>query len=284
MTSERRRSFGEDAELYDRARPGYPEALYDDLLRVTGLGKGDRVLEVGCGTGQATVPLARRGFRLTAVELSRSLARVARRNLRPFPNARVRVGEFERLRRPRVPFDLVLAATAFHWIDPAVRVRKAAEMLRPGGYLAVVHTHHVLGGSRKFFAESQRCYRRFFPRSSAGYRLPRPHEVVRVGSGPGSSLWFSPLASLSYRWQRTYSTENYLDLLRTYSDHRSLGTRRREELLRCLGSLIDRRFGGRVRKAHLTELTLVTRNDRPVRPTDGTFAATTRSGIPRRAR
>ncbi|MGW5068775.1 class I SAM-dependent methyltransferase [Streptomyces cyaneofuscatus] len=62
------RIFDEDAELYDRARPGYPPALYDDLAELAGARPGSRVLEVGCGTGQATVPLAARGCPIIAVE------------------------------------------------------------------------------------------------------------------------------------------------------------------------------------------------------------------------
>ena len=75
------RTFDEDAELYDRARPGYPPELYDDLMDLVGAGPGSRVLEVGCGTGQATVPLAARGFRITAVEAGPNMAALARRNL-----------------------------------------------------------------------------------------------------------------------------------------------------------------------------------------------------------
>src|SRR3712207_9472293 len=77
--------FDEDAERYDRARPGYPPALFDDLAALAGIGPGCRVLEIGCGTGQATVPLAERGCEVVAVELGPQMAAVARRNLARFP-------------------------------------------------------------------------------------------------------------------------------------------------------------------------------------------------------
>jgi 16S rRNA A1518/A1519 N6-dimethyltransferase RsmA/KsgA/DIM1 with predicted DNA glycosylase/AP lyase activity len=73
--------FDEDAELYDRMRPDYPDDLFDDLAALAGLQRGSRVLELGCGTGQATLPLARRGFAVTAIELGPRLAEVARRKL-----------------------------------------------------------------------------------------------------------------------------------------------------------------------------------------------------------
>src|SRR5919109_1585311 len=89
-----RETFNEDAELYDRARPGYPAALFDDLAALAAVGPGCRVLEIGCGTGQATLPLAERGCAITCVELGASLAGVARRKLARFPSVRVEVAAF----------------------------------------------------------------------------------------------------------------------------------------------------------------------------------------------
>ena len=76
-----RGTFDEAPELYDRVRPGYPEEAFEDLATLARLRPGSRVLEIGCGTGQATVPLAARGFEVVAVELGAGLAKVARRNL-----------------------------------------------------------------------------------------------------------------------------------------------------------------------------------------------------------
>ena len=81
MTDEResrRTTFDAAADRYDRARPEYPDDLFDELVRRTNLTRGSLVLEVGCGTGKATRPLAARGFRVTCVELGPELARSAR--------------------------------------------------------------------------------------------------------------------------------------------------------------------------------------------------------------
>src|SRR5438874_7339852 len=118
----RRESFDEVAELYDKARPGYPQRLVDDLVALTSLDKGRRVLEIGPGTGQLTVPLAERGVSLVAVELGSNLAEIARRKLAPFEHAEVVIADFDDWNLPSEPFDLVVAATAFHWLDPARRV------------------------------------------------------------------------------------------------------------------------------------------------------------------
>src|SRR5215472_9341762 len=76
-----RDTFDRAADLYQRARPDYPDELLDDVVTVAGLTTGNRLLEVGCATGKATLPLARRGFRITCVELGAHLAEAARRNL-----------------------------------------------------------------------------------------------------------------------------------------------------------------------------------------------------------
>ena len=107
-----RSTFDQAAELYDRARPRYPAALFDDLAELAGIGPGSKVLEIGPGTGQATVALAERGCRVVAVELGAALAAVARRNLARFPAVEVVTAPFEDWPLPKEPFDLVLAATA----------------------------------------------------------------------------------------------------------------------------------------------------------------------------
>ncbi|MEV6128959.1 class I SAM-dependent methyltransferase [Streptomyces violaceusniger] len=250
------RIFDEDAELYDRARPGYPPELFDDLTEVAGTGPGCRVLEVGAGTGKATLPLAERGCRITAVELGADMAAVARRNLAGFETVEVVTADFETWPLPEEPFDAVVAATAFHWIDPAVRMAKAADALRPGGALAVVATQHVAGGSEEFFVEVQDCYERFDPATPPGLRLPaaadvdtsdHADEVARSGR-------FGPVDFRRYERDLTYTTAEYLAVLRTYSGHRALSPQAREGLLECIAGLIDRRYGGRVTKRYLTEL------------------------------
>jgi SAM-dependent methyltransferase len=248
--------FDEDAELYDRARPGYPPELFDDLDALAGTGPGCRVLEVGVGTGKATVPLAGRGCRITAVELGAGMAGVARRRLAGFAAVEVVTADFETWPLPAEPFDAVVSATAFHWIDPAVRMAKSADALRPGGALAVVATQHVAGGTEEFFAEVQGCYERFDPATPPGLRPPAADDVDTSDHADEAarSGRFDPVAVRRHEWELTYSTGEYLDVLRTYSGHRALPPAAREGLLGCVAGLIDGRYGGRVTKRYLTEL------------------------------
>ncbi|MEU6509021.1 class I SAM-dependent methyltransferase [Streptomyces sp. NPDC046942] len=251
-----RRTFDEDAELYDRARPGYPPELYDDLAELAGAVPGSRVLEVGCGTGQATVPLAGRGCRITAVEAGPGMAAVARRNLAGAAEVGVVTAEFESWPLPQEPFDVVVSASAFHWIDPAVRMARAADALRPGGALAVVRGQHVAGGTEEFFIEVQRCYERFDPNTPPGLRLPTAAEVGNSDHAEevARSGRFGTTVFRRYEWDLTYTTAEYLDVLRTFSGHRALPEAARNGLLDCIAALLDGRYGGRVTRRSLIEL------------------------------
>ncbi|HET6298588.1 MAG TPA: class I SAM-dependent methyltransferase [Kribbella sp.] len=246
---EMRKTFGEDAELYDRVRPTYPRGLYDDLAALLGNPVRPRVLEIGCGTGQATGPMIERGWSVKAVELSPDLARIARDKL---PELEVKTAAFESWPLPAEKFDLVLSATAFHWIDPEVRVVKSADALRPGGLLAVVSTHHVEGGSSQFFADVDQCYQRFTPDPAVG-GPPRADDVPEDSAEFDASGRFGPAEVRRYEWEQTYTTSEYLELLSSYSGHRALTQDARDRLYGCISALIEA-AGGAVTKRYLTQL------------------------------
>src|SRR5580693_9188175 len=111
-----RTTFDSVPELYQKARPNYPDELFDDLIQSTELPSGARLLEIGPGTGQATISLAKRGYDITAIELNEGMAKVARRELSDYKNVQVITGSFEETEFPAGSFDLIYAASAFHWV------------------------------------------------------------------------------------------------------------------------------------------------------------------------
>jgi SAM-dependent methyltransferase len=251
-------TFDGAALLYDEVRPRYPDELFDDVVALSGIPAGGRILEIGCGTGQATVPFARRGYRILCVELGENLAALARKNLAGFPLAEVRTGMFEVWPDQEAAFDLAISATAFHWLDPAVAYPKVAKALRHDGSLALfwnVHIHSDASGG--FFEEAQRIYETEAPeivRPEDRKGLPRPDEVFdRTPEIEGSGL-FEVTATRHYRWDETYDAREYLRVLNTYSGHRSLSDDARERLFRGIADLIDGRFGGSIVKGYLTTL------------------------------
>ena len=131
--------FDEVADEYDRTRPMYPDALVDRACEVAGLGHGDPVLEIGCGSGQLTRSLIARGLRVTAVEPGGNLIRLAGQNLAGTGSGLELVNaRFEDAALPSGYFRAVFSASALHWVDPAVGWRKIAGALAAGGTLALL--------------------------------------------------------------------------------------------------------------------------------------------------
>jgi SAM-dependent methyltransferase len=219
-------SFDDNAVLYERYRPGYPEELFDDLVKLSGIPEPGRILEVGPGTGQATLPLARRGFSVLGLEMGERMCRRCRRNLRGFAGVEIRHTRFEDWPLEPEAFDLVLAATAFHWVRPQAGFRRVAHALRPGGSVALVWNFRQVSGT-PFLDDLRGVYERLAPHLA---RPRRPEERIErqrkkiVGSG-----CFGPVTVTRYPWARDYGAEEYIGLLKTMSDHAILspGLRRR---------------------------------------------------------
>jgi SAM-dependent methyltransferase len=256
-------TFDTVAELYERARPSYPARLFDDVAVLGGLtGPAVRVVEVGPGTGQATRGLLRRGWSVVGIEPGRHLAAVARRVLAGLGDVQLCVAPFETWQPPDGQFDLVFAATAWHWLDPALAYRKAASLLRPGGCLALVSTEHVL---------PERDGDPFFQRAQAAYvavglddRLdgwpPRPDEVAApLATDIATSGYFHHPVIRRYLWSCRYTERQYLQLLSTYSGHISATDQQRDALYAHLSRLIREQPDRTVRKHYLNILHLAHR-------------------------
>jgi SAM-dependent methyltransferase len=251
--------FDRAANYYDEVRPRYPECLFDDLLAAAGLGPHPRVLEIGPGTGQATLSFLERGCPVVAVELGCRLAARLQQNVAQFPETRLIVGRFEEVELPLASFDIVTAATAIHWIDPEVRYRKPHDLLRERGVVATIELIQVKGTEeRDFFEEAQPIYPRY--RDDEGDRWTEAPDAVSVqprelGAIEASGL-FDPIGVYRYRWDQSYTTEQYAKLVRTYSNTLAMEEQAREGMISEICRLIDARFGGRVVRPLVVAMTV----------------------------
>lgn len=262
-----RATFDTAARLYQQSRPDYPEELYDELVRGADLGSGDRLLEIGCATGKATAPLARRGFRITCVEIGAELAAAARQNLAEFPDVEIVEAAFETWRpSPGTAFDLVFAATAWHWIDPAVKYRRAWDVLRPGGHLAVWSATHVFPvGGDPFFRDIQDVYDEIGEGLPPGSACPRPGEMPGdMAEMQGSGL-FEDVTVRHFDWEIAYGAEAYIRLLDTFSGHIAMDSWKRDRLYGEIRRRLAERPGGRLRRHWGAALQVARRRDGPAR-------------------
>jgi SAM-dependent methyltransferase len=238
---EQRLAFGRVAELYDRARPSYPAAAIDAVVRHGALVAGVDVVEVGAGTGKATALLAARGLSVLGLEPSAEMAAVARRRCAAYPGVRIVEVEFERW-QPRATVAAVVSVQAWHWITPEARYAKAHEALVTGGTLAAIWS----------FPDWERCaaraalsdaYRSCGVELAAEFPMHPDSEPMRLAGDweteTEASGLFSAPQTLAFAWGETYGTSDYLALLQTHQDHILLGAAERTRLLEAVGSAID---------------------------------------------
>lgn len=250
-----RETFDEIAELYDEMRPSYPSQVFDDVISVSGADANSALLEIGCGTGHATLGFAARGLRIHCVELGANMAAVARKKLAEFPRVSIEVADFDHWTAPGL-YHLVYSATAYHWLNPATREPRIASMLHSGGWLVIWRNRHVRNGSIDDFLDAAReIYLREAPAlAKKRIGLPRPHEVEETEKERLTSGLFDELPSRLYLWQKTYNAAEYVQMLDTHSDHRLLPAGRRQRLFDGLTALIDTHYGGSITKDHCTLL------------------------------
>lgn len=240
----RAESFGADAERYDRARPSYPSALVDELLS----GGAVRVLDVGCGTGIASRLFMARGCQVVGIEPDQRMARLARGR-----GVTVELATFEAWDAHGRRFELLTCGQAWHWVDPQIGARKAADVLDHGGRLG------LFWNFGRFPADVQEAlavtYGRFEPElerysvllGNTDGRLDATSAAIdRTGR-------FEPAELLRWSWTRRYSVEQWLESLLTHSDHQALPAARRDVLIAAVSDVINR-LGGAFEMTYETHL------------------------------
>jgi SAM-dependent methyltransferase len=245
-----RTTFESAAALYHQARPDYPDELFDALIAMAALEPGAGLLEVGCATGKATLPLARRGYEITAVELGAALAEQARHNLAGFPRVTVINADFERWQPPPpVAFDLVFAATAWHWIDPDVGYAKAWELLKPGGHLALWEATHVVPpDGDPLFREIQDVYDEIGEGLPGGWTFSTAETLADRAAEIEASGLFTDVRLRRFGWEIRYTADAYISLLDTFSGHIAMAQWQRTRLYGEIRRRLAQRPDGTLRR------------------------------------
>lgn len=240
--------LGDVAARYDRVRPGYPDAVADQAVRFAGLSPGDAVLEVGAGTGKATVLFARRGLPVTALEPNPTLGRIARRNCAGFPNVRFETAPFEAWHPGRRRFPLLVAAQSWHWMEAGTALRKARQVLTSHGAIALL-SNAMKVDDASLQQALDRCVPAHVLAALAGsWASAARREFER-------SERFSDPTTYYHHWNERYDTARYLDLMETMSAVRLAHAADRARMLDAIAALVDH-AGGEIDVAYRTRVQL----------------------------
>ena len=240
-------TFDTVAAAYAKLRPGYVDALYQDVFAYCPLDASSRAVEVGIGGGQATEPILRTGCVVTAVEPGENFCILCREKFAAYPGFSVLNGKFEELDFPLDRFDLVFSASAFHWVPEEIGYRKVFAMLKSGGAFARFANHPwrdkgnpaLVAALDEIYAKYYHTYYRSVPKLEDEYTEAQALRRAEIAGQYG----FTDIRHRLYRRTRTFTAAEYVQLLGTYSDHISLPDEVRLPFFRAVEEAINAHGG-----------------------------------------
>jgi SAM-dependent methyltransferase len=258
-----RRLFGGDPGGYDRGRPDYPSRVYEILTARCGLRAGTATLEIGSGSGLATRRLLALGADpLVAVELDDRLAAYLSAQLRAAGHSvEVRVEAFEEAALDASSFDLVVSATAFHWLNQGAALAKAGRILRRGGWLA--NWWNVFGDpiGVDAFHEATKHFMEPLGRPAANPdgRLPFPLDAEARLDDLRATGVFDEIDHEIMPWLARFDPNQIRALYSTFPNVSGLPEPRRSAVLDALAAVAESDFGGLVERTFYTAIYIARR-------------------------
>jgi SAM-dependent methyltransferase len=240
-----RDTFEEAADLYDEVASIYPDELVKDILSLSGIVSKGKILEIGCGPGNATILFARKSYRILGIELGERLAAIAIEKCRSYPGVKILNMAFEDWKLEERVFDIALAADAFHWIPPEVGYPKVARALKDTGSLDFfwrVPVNPETDWSRAINYLYQEIAPQFI---NPDKRFTAEWLVGIVTKNIEASGCFGEVTTKQYFWPTSLTGDQYIKGLRTFSMHKDMKKEMRENLYTRILEVIEQ-FGGKV--------------------------------------
>jgi len=239
INQEEGRIFGRISSLYDRARISYPTKLIDDIVNYSGIGQEGTILDVGCGTGQATLLLAQKGYKVTGLDISQDMINVAKEKCTSFPKVSFSVGTFEDVDFSDASLDIITSGMAWHWINPEGREEKAYRILKSGGTLALFWSYQ-----RKEESDFVKDVGIILDKYGGVDRGPAGSKVRQISDTLHAEFMrnpdFTSVEMREYDEDFEFSKDRYLDLVLSYGWVQSSPEDKRRELTRDLRELYQK--------------------------------------------
>jgi ubiquinone/menaquinone biosynthesis C-methylase UbiE len=249
---ERKSSFNMNPEKYHKYRPSYPEQLYDDLILLSGIKEDGKIVEVGCGTGIATLPMAKRGYDLTAIEIGENLVDFAGKLLKNYENVQFVNQSFENWNAAYKKYDLLISASAFHWIDQKIKYVKTAQILKDTGSIGLFWDLHDKVDTN-LSDEIDEIYKKIAPQlHDEEHEESLEEKIEEYKSEIENCGLFDEVIIKKYVMKIKYNSDEYVNLLDTYSHHFVLEDTVKNVLYNEIKNLIKKNDGSIIRTYYPT--------------------------------
>jgi SAM-dependent methyltransferase len=251
---QRKNWYSEIAGFYNKTRPRYPQQLINRVVELAELPSNANILEIGCGPGIATVAFAELGFAMLCLEPSQPACQLARQNCATYPYVEIKNQTLEEWELEADKFNAVLAATSFHWVSPEIRYQKTAAALKDKGSLILLWNAGVLPEDEVYQVLDE-VYQNQAPSLAEYHAKERANQAESfkdigqnvIDSGLYDNLIYEQLVS-----QISYSVEDYLALLQTYSKYIALDDEKRTSLLANLREALEKNCGNNIKTSYIS--------------------------------
>ncbi|MDO4422242.1 MAG: methyltransferase domain-containing protein [Eubacteriales bacterium] len=242
-------TFDTEASKYDKMRPGYADELFQAIFEYVKIGEGSRVVEVGSGSGQATLPVLKTGCELTSVEYGENFSRILMEKFGGYKGFKVITGKFEDVDLEDDAYDLVFSATAFHWVPEEIGYPKVYSALKSGGAFArFANRPRNSQNAPELAAEINALYEEYYNKAydiKSGTKKWFTEEKAKEISLIPAKYGFTDITYKLFYRERVFTADEYIQLLGTYSDHIAIEETIRNEFFSKIAAAINR-HGGKI--------------------------------------
>lgn len=215
-------TFDTVSELYEKYRICYIDDIYRDIFAYKSVGFQSNLIEIGIGTGHATLPFLETGASVTAIEYGANLSDVCRKKFKEYSNFEIKTMKFEDYKCPDNSIDLVYSASAFHWIPEEIGYTKVYDMLKHGGVFARFANHPFHDKEKPEMCDAiQTVYKAYAPYRNGEYSPPVEYteENAKIRALIAEKYGFTDISYKLYHNARTFTADEYVGLLNTYNDN-----------------------------------------------------------------